>query len=107
MAADLHLGRGLCRGLYRDPDRGLRPDPPRLDLPEVLEVLPARPLVWWSIRRPAALVTTLPKIAISSFRFSPMASPGLTAAAGHPHNEDRTGLAQSGAVPIRTVSEPT
>jgi hypothetical protein len=109
MAVGLH--RGLCpgRGLCRDhgPDRGLRPGRPRLDLQEVLEVLRARPLEWWSTRQPAATARTNLQLAISSFRFSlwrhfgKLSPPQATA-----HDEDRTGSEQPGAVPIRTVSKP-
>jgi hypothetical protein len=109
MAVGLH--QGLCpgRGLCRDhgPDRGLRPGRPRLDLQEVLEVLRARPLEWWSTRQPAATARTNLQLAISSFRFSlwrhfgKLSPPQATA-----HDEDRTGSEQPGAVPIRTVSKP-
>src|SRR5271168_3891743 len=81
VAVGLHPGRGLCPGhdLCRGPDR--RSGPQRLDLPEVLGVLLARPLEWWSTRQPAAIARTNPQSMISSFRFSPMASLGHTAAA--------------------------
>ena len=69
MAVGLHRGRGLCpdRDLYP----GLRSGRPRLDLPEVLEVLPARPLEWWSTLQPSATARTNPQSMIFSFRFSP------------------------------------
>src|SRR5271156_3263641 len=72
------LRRDLCpdRDLCRDPGRDRRSGPSRLDLPEVLEVPLARLQAWWSSRRPGTLATTRPKIAISSFRFSLMASLG-------------------------------
>src|SRR5271154_7508133 len=76
MVAARHRGRDLCPGLCRDPGRDRRSRPPRLDLPEVLEVPLARLLVWWSTRRRGTLATTRPRIAISSFRFSLMASLG-------------------------------
>jgi hypothetical protein len=67
MAVGLHLGRGpyLGRDLCRDPDR--RSGRPHLDLPEVLEVLLAPPLEWWSTRQPAATARTNPQLMISSF----------------------------------------
>ena len=90
MVVGLHRGRDLCpdpcpgRDLCSDPGRGRRSGPPRLDLPEVLEVLLARPLEWWSTRRPSTKVRTNLPLAISSFRFSPMVSLGQTiAAASH------------------------
>src|SRR5271156_559229 len=72
------LRRDLCpdRDLCRDPGRDRRSGPSRLDLPEVLEVPLARLLAWWSTRRLRTLATTRPRIAISSFRFSLMASLG-------------------------------
>src|SRR5271169_2109711 len=76
MVAARHRGRDLCPGLCRDPGRDRRSGPPRLDLPEVLEVPLARLLAWWSTRRLRTLATTRPRIAISSFRFSLMASLG-------------------------------
>jgi hypothetical protein len=100
------LHRGLCRGrdLYRDhgPDR--RSGPTRLDLPEALEVLLARPPEWRNTRQPAALVTTRPKIAISSSN-SPLRPylRKLQPRQATAHDEDRTGSARPGAVPIRTL----
>ena len=54
--AGLHLGRDLCHGPY--PGRDLCLGPPGLDLPEALEVLLDRPLVWWSSHRSEAAATT-------------------------------------------------
>ena len=70
----LRLARGLCpdRGLYRGPGLDRRSGPTRLDLPEVLEVLLAQPLEWWSTRQPTATARTNPQLMISSFRFSLM-----------------------------------
>jgi len=62
--ACLHLFRGLClrRGLclFRDlyPCRDLCPGLTHPDLLEVLAVLLARPLGWWSTHRSAAAATT-------------------------------------------------
>ena len=100
----LHLGRGLCPGrdLYRDPDPGRRSGPLRPDLPEVLEVLLAQLLEWWSSRQPTATARTNPQLMISSFSL-PLASLGQIVPTAHKQN--RTGSAQLEAVPIRTVSK--
>jgi hypothetical protein len=67
MVEGLHLGPCRGRDLYRDPDPGRRSGPLRPDLPEVLEVLLAQLLEWWSSRQPTATARTSPQLMISSF----------------------------------------